>query len=176
MKYDAFIEIFGTLDDADNLDLLANAAASEGGLTWEQGLLPSTAATDILESLEEGKPLTLYVNEQDRTPFPMVRRVCQSAGLSYVMNLGPAGDEGFDMAISWKPGWDEECDTPIGAQGLPSIPFAELEEAVSQGLDRVRELMTSAKSGLLLEEDRSLTLSPDMELPRVSRTAAPRLG
>lgn len=145
MSSDVVIHIFGDIDSEGVLSSLARLGSKEGGLDWDSQSAVEDVADYIVEMAQSGQAVTLVANDVGRIDdmFPQLRSFAQTADLSYTIEFGPAGLEGYDQGISWRPGLSEEQFFDIGNDGAASILLTELKDALAGGIEAISDLVES---------------------------------
>ncbi len=161
MEECAVIEIFGTAQDAQALEALA-VAAEEAGLAvdWNERMREDEIIDAMFEAADSGEWLRLVKDECGS--FDEVLEACRNAGLSYIHTRGISGDEGYNTAYFWTPGWEKEFECGLVNGITIGVPFEDLQRAAQDGYDAVRTLVATYERNTLANVEKSLNLSPEV--------------
>lgn len=140
MRQDVVITVFGDVRTAEAIGDIVAAAAAEGCIDWERGIGEDEAFAYLCSCSEDGKPFSLTRHDTSDL-FDEVVSVCKEYGLSYVMNMGDTGSEGFSAMQSWAPGMPKDfvssCD-----DGKVQISLSDVKKAAAKGLEAVNGLVS----------------------------------
>lgn len=171
MEECAVIEIFGTANDAKAIEALAEAAQWAGlALDWNERMHSSEVIEAMVEASNDGEWLRLVKDECGT--FDEVLEACRNAGLSYIHTRGISGDEGYNTAYFWTPGWEKEFECGLVNGVTIGIPFEDIQRASQQGYDAVRELVAGYERNTLANVEKTLKLAPEA----VADLVGPRLN
>jgi len=161
VSQDVYIEIFGKIETAEALKAIAEAAADAGGTDWGTFLEDAdVAAREIIAAADAGGSFALMRNDVGRL-FPGVTAACREHGVSYVLQSGEAGGEGYDYQESWGPGMDRPFSGSIDG-GIPHVPLHEVREAAAKGVEAVRDLVETIERNTFYHvTDRRIEVSPE---------------
>lgn len=139
MSSDVTIEIFGrvAIGSAEAIQDLAVQAADEGTLDWSEPL-NDDEFVDLLTAAAAERRAVLLTRSDTGNFFEGVTSACQRAGLSYVVSVGPTGEDGYTDGFSWAPGMEEEFHFEISGDN-PSIKISEVRTLLAQGGDALQK-------------------------------------
>lgn len=139
MSYDVTLSISGKVSNAEAVFDLASSAAAEGMVDWNEGFATGDFVPMLEKAAAEGQAVTL--TRKDTTSFfEGVTGDCRVAGLSYVVNYGVSGEEGFTNGFTWRPGMAEDYGFLLDGEN-PALPLADVRRAAAKGLDAVNALV-----------------------------------
>lgn len=156
MKQDVVITVFGKIENAGTIQALVGAAAEEGSVDWEGGLDEYEAFVHLCSCSEDGKPFTL-TRQDTNILFDEVTAVCKEHGLSYVMNMGDTGCEGFSALQSWAPGMVTDFISSCDDDEV-QVALSDVKKASGTGIEAVRELVSRLET-MTLSNVRSRRIS-----------------
>lgn len=138
MASDVTIEIYGkvTIESAAEILGLAQAVEAEAMVDWDRPVDADELLDLMKEAAEQGRPL-LLTRSDTNNHFDLVTGACQAADLSYVVNYGPSGTEGYTDGISWTPGMEAEYHFEISGDG-PSIKVSEVMALMAKGQEEMK--------------------------------------
>jgi hypothetical protein len=161
MEECAVIEIFGTAEDAKALKELAEAAQWAGlAVDWNERMRSDEIIEAMLEANDGGEWLRLVKDECG--DFNEVLEACRNAGLSYIHTRGISGDEGYQSASYWTPGWEKEFQAGLVHGITVGVPFEDIQRASEEGYGAVRALVAEYRRNTLATVEKSLNLSPEV--------------
>lgn len=146
MSSDVTIQIFGTVSMANPaaIDALAAEVAEEGTLDWTESILDDEIVDLLVEAAEEGRALLLTRSDTNNL-FAGVTSACQDLGLSYVVNVGESGDDGYTSGFSWAPGMESEFHFSL-TDDAPALKVSEIRQLLGRGDNALQKRLDELES------------------------------
>lgn len=162
MNEDVVMEIFGQPESLDVLADVLDAARSDGaGTGWDEyEASEEQLVAAAVDAVDEADMLRITLNDT-RRPFPQTRAACKAAGLCYIVSAGPTGSEGYDRAVYWKPGMDDEFSSMIDGVA-PMFSLSEIKQAYGEGLSGIEKCIARLDQLTLADVPKTLAASGEV--------------
>ena len=155
-EYDVTLQLFGEVASEEALMRVLDAASeAEFGIDWGYPSTSESLLEEVRSSVRSGQYVTLVANEIGQAVA--VREACRNVGISYLMEFGEPGADGYDFAYSWRPDLEKEFFCNLDG-GKILIPIDEMEKAAEAGVNDVRALAWEYRDGYAPE-------NMDLKLP-----------